>query len=146
MTSAVQKLFLPELFGLVREIRKRFNARATALDMTYSRAQALMRIAAREGQTQAELAENLDIRTPSMTRTLDWLEKAGLIERRGSDEDRRVRHLHLTPDARVKADKVVDFTEDLRREVYRGIDPAELDQALKVIRQIQRNLSEMEAP
>ncbi|RBO53312.1 MarR family transcriptional regulator [Rhodovulum sp. BSW8] len=143
--QAVQKTFLPEVFRLVRGIRKRFNARATALDMTYARAQALVTIAGCEGLTQVELAERLDIRTPSMNRTLDALEAAGLVERRFSAEDKRVRCLYLTADARRQARDVTEFTDDLRREVYRGIDPDELDQALATIRKIQRNLDAMGA-
>lgn len=140
----VQKTFLPEVFGLVRAIRKRFDARATSIDMTYARAQALMSIASCEGLTQVDLAERLDIRTPSMNRTLDNLEAAGLIERRASAEDKRVRRLYLTPAARARAEAVVDFTDELRREVYRGIDPDELDRALATIRKIQANLAAMD--
>ncbi|WP_138469435.1 MarR family winged helix-turn-helix transcriptional regulator [Poseidonocella sp. HB161398] len=144
MTLPVHKEFLPEVFGLVRGIRKRFNARAVALDMTYSRAQALMSISVREGLTQAELAERLDIRTPSMNRTLDHLEEQGLIERRSCEADKRIRRLFLTPKARAQAEQVVDFTEDLRREVYRGISPEDLERTLEVIRRIQKNLDGLE--
>ena len=73
MTDPVHKDFLPAVFGLVRGIRKRFNARAAAMEMTYARAQALLHISACEGLSQAELAERLEIRTPSMNRTLDHL-------------------------------------------------------------------------
>ncbi|MBE3636846.1 MarR family winged helix-turn-helix transcriptional regulator [Mangrovicoccus algicola] len=143
MTSPVQREFLPEIFGMVRAIRKRFNARAVAIGMTYARAQALMGVAVREGLTQAELAERLDIRTPSMNRTLDHLEEQGLIERRACAQDKRIRQLYLTPMARAQAEDVVGFTEDLRREVYRGISEDELAQTLSVIRRIQKNLDGM---
>lgn len=140
MTSDIHKEFLPAAIGLVRSIRKRFNKRAEALDMTYARATALVAIAANEGITQVELAKHLDIRTPSMTRTLDHLEEQGLIERRAVSGDKRVRSLYLTEKAHAQADRVVGFTEELRRELYRDIDPAELEAALAVIRRLERNL------
>ena len=140
MPSDIHKDFLPAVIGLIREIRKRFNLRAAALDMTYARAQALVAIAANEGMTQAELAKHLDIRTPSITRTLDHLEEQGLIERRAVSGDKRVRSLYLTEIAHAQADQVVGFTEELRCELYRDIDPGDLESALAVIKQLQRNL------
>ncbi|WP_108260028.1 MarR family winged helix-turn-helix transcriptional regulator [Mangrovicoccus ximenensis] len=145
MTLPVHKAFLPEVIGLVRGVRQRFNARAVALDMTYSRAQALMHIAQHEGLTQAELALKLDISTPSMNRTLDHMEEQGLIERRSCEEDKRIRRLFLTPKAQGQAGQVVGFIEELRREVYREVSPEELQKALDTIRRIQANLDRMTA-
>lgn len=139
----VYKAFLTEVFGLVRGIRKRFNARAAAIDMTYARALAISHISRDPGLSQAELAERLDIRTPSVNRTLDQLEEAGLIERRSDPLDKRVRRLFLTDRAHEQAEKVVGFTEELRREAYQGIPPEELAQALATLRRIQQNLDRM---
>jgi len=47
--------------------------------------------------TQLELARSLDIEGPTLTRHLDNLEEAGLVERRRSDEDRRAVRVALTP-------------------------------------------------
>jgi MarR family transcriptional regulator for hemolysin len=48
--------------------------------------------------------------------------------------------LYLTAKAHAQADTVVGFTDDLRRELYRDIDPAELENALAVIKRLQQNL------
>ncbi|RVV97644.1 MarR family transcriptional regulator [Mesobaculum littorinae] len=143
MTQSNKEL-LASVFGLVRGIRKQFDARASAMDMTYARAQALTHIAANEGLTQVELAAILDIRTPTMNRTLDHLEAAKLIERRTTREDKRVRQLFLTPQAHRQADRIVSFTHELREEAYRGIPPEEVEQALATLRRIQANLDAME--
>ncbi|MAC80075.1 MAG: transcriptional regulator [Rhodobacteraceae bacterium] len=140
----VYKAFLTEVFGLVRGIRKRFNARAAAMDMTYARALAISHVSREPGLSQAELADLLDIRTPSMNRTLDQLEEAGLIERRSDPQDKRVRRLFLTDRAHDQAEKITGFTEDLRREAYQGIPADELAQALKTLQRIQQNLDRME--
>ncbi|MDT0683848.1 MarR family transcriptional regulator [Roseicyclus sp. F158] len=134
---------LASVFTLVRTIRKRFDAQASALDMTYARAQALTHISANEGLTQTELAGLLDIRTPTMNRTLDHLEAAHLIERKTSREDKRVRRLFLTPEAHSQADRVVRFTHVLRSEAYRGIPPEDVEHALATLRRIEANLDAM---
>ena len=47
--------------------------------------------------TQLDLARSLGIEGPTLTRHLDNLEEAGLVERRRSDEDRRAVRVGLTP-------------------------------------------------
>ncbi|MDK3018039.1 MarR family winged helix-turn-helix transcriptional regulator [Pseudodonghicola flavimaris] len=136
----VYNVFLREVIGLVRGIRKRFDAGAAVMGLTYARAQALLHIAENEGLTQAELAEMLDIRTPPMNRTLDQLEQSGLIERRSDPTDKRVRRLFLTPEARAQAAELLGFIGDLRRDAYQDIPPEELAQALATLRRIQQNI------
>ncbi len=143
MTDPVHLGFLPAVLALSRSLRTRFDARAKALDMTYSRAQALLMIARNEGRSQAEIAGQLDIRTPSVNRTLDHLEAAGLIQRRPSAEDRRQNLLHLTPEGRAQAERVVAFTEELREEIFQGVPPEALDAALATLLRLQRNLEGM---
>lgn len=144
MTLPVHRAFLPAAVAFVRGLRQRFDARAVSLGMTYSRAQALLAIAGNEGLSQAEIADRLDIRTPSVNRTLDHLEAAGLIERRVCAEDRRLNRLFLTPQARGEADRVLGFVEELRREVFRDISEQDLRQALDTIARLQANLDRME--
>jgi len=139
-----QNELLTSVFMLVRSIRSRFDARASSLNMTYARAQALTHIAANEGLSQTELASLLDIRTPTMNRTLDHLEAAQLIERRTSKEDKRLRRLFLTPDAHRQAKQVVGFTHETRKEAYRGIPQEELEQAFATVRKIQANLDALD--
>lgn len=43
-----------------------------------------------------EVAERLVTRAPNITRLVDKLERKGLLDRRRSDEDRRVVQLHIT--------------------------------------------------
>ncbi|MFC7692871.1 MarR family transcriptional regulator [Paeniroseomonas aquatica] len=52
-----------------------------------------------DGMTQKDLAQRLLIEGPTLVRTLDWLERQGLVERRESTQDRRAKTLHLTVQA-----------------------------------------------
>lgn len=56
----------------------------------------LLLIAAGRGRTAAALAQELDVGAGAMTRTLDRLERKGLLVRRRSEEDRRLVILALT--------------------------------------------------
>ena len=144
MTQPLRSLYLPAVLALARSLRTRFDARAKAMDMTYSRAQALLVIARSEGLSQAEIADQLDIQTPSVNRTLDHLEAAGLIERRPAPDDKRQNRLFLLPPGRDQAERVVAFTEELRREIFRDVSDAELEAGLATLSRLQRNLDRME--
>ncbi|MHC0053608.1 MarR family winged helix-turn-helix transcriptional regulator [Actibacterium sp. D379-3] len=135
-----KKEFLDNTGKFVRLLRKLFDARARSMDLTYSRARALLEIERREGATQTELAEALEIGTPSVNRILDGLEDSGLVERRAQEGDKRTRQLFLTPLARARGDRILTFTEDLKEELFDGISEDDLLTASRVLEQVTRNL------
>lgn len=53
----------------------------------------------RDGQTVTELAAMVEIEYPTMSRTIDRMERDGLVERRSHPTDGRSRLIHLTPTA-----------------------------------------------
>ncbi|MBE9606406.1 MarR family transcriptional regulator [Acetobacteraceae bacterium H6797] len=63
-----------------------------------------------EPPTQRELAALLGIEGPSLVPLLDSLAKAGLIERRPDEHDRRARRIHLTSKGR-------ELASNMQREV-----------------------------
>ena len=69
---------------------------------------ALWAIGAREGVSQRELAEMVQLTPPTVTAMLQKMERAGLIERRIDESDQRVTRIHLTDDGRA-------LNRDLRR-------------------------------
>jgi len=141
--NAPEARFSAAVVSLVRGFRKRFDARAASIGMTFSRAQALTAVSRNEGMTQTALADELDVEAPSLNRTLDWLEKSGLIERRSVPEDRRIRQVYLTPAAHERAATVLSFTAELRHELYHDISAEELAETLAVLERISRNLDKM---
>ena len=118
--SDERRQFLDLAFKLLRDMRKRYDAEAKSLDMTLSRARALQRIQEKEGLTQTELADDLQIETPTLNRLLDKLEQSNFIERRQMDGDKRVRCIHLTEPARPKADRIATFSAGIRRQIGRA--------------------------
>ncbi len=60
----------------------------------------------RDGQTQKELAEQLEVTPASLTSMLNRMERAGLIERQRSEADQRAFHVVLTVRGRNAAKKL----------------------------------------
>jgi DNA-binding MarR family transcriptional regulator len=53
------------------------------------------------GLRQSELADQLGVEPPTITRMLQRLERSGMIERRRDPHDARVVHVHATPRSRL---------------------------------------------
>ena len=138
--SDERRHFLDLAFKLLRDMRKRYDAEAKSLDMTLSRARALQRIQEKEGLTQTELAEDLQIETPTLNRLLDKPEQSDFIERRQMDGDKRVRCIYLTEPARPKADRIATFSAGIRRQAFDGVDPDDIRAATRLIEQLIANL------
>ena len=143
--SDERRRFLDLAFKFLRDMRKRYDTEAKSLDMTLSRARALQRIQEREGLTQTELAEDLQIETPTLNRLLDKLEQSDFVERRQMDGDKRVRCIYLTEPARAKADQIATFSAGIRRQAFDGIDPDDIRAATRLIEQLIANLEKSQA-
>ena len=84
------------LHDVARLMRKRFEQKARGLGLTRSQYSVLAHLARNEGIQQGGLAEILEVEPITLTRILDRLEEAELVERRAHPKDRRIRLLHLT--------------------------------------------------
>ena len=134
-----RKLF-DALATVNRKLRSVFDARVKERGLTLPRARMLFALARKEGLNQRELAEELDIETPTIVRLLDGMEKQGFIERRVELSDRRAKQIHMTDVGRSVADEIQKLASDIREEVLGGLQPQEIAVALKVVSKIATNI------
>ncbi len=87
-----------------------------------------------EGVRQVTVAHAAGMESPSLVRLLDQLCHAGYVRRTEDALDRRAKCLSLTDTGRELVQAVETELVRLRREVLHGIDPADLEAALRVIR------------
>ncbi|MCI0711342.1 MAG: MarR family transcriptional regulator [Chloroflexi bacterium] len=95
-----------------------------------------------EGLTQSQLAENVCVEPPTVTKTLQRLERAGIVERRQDVEDARVSRVYLTPEGAALRDQVQQMWDDLEAMTIKGLTDAEKALLLRLIEQITKNLAE----
>ncbi|KAA5607105.1 transcriptional regulator SlyA [Roseospira marina] len=98
-----------------------------------------------EDVTQKELAEAANIQGPTLVRTLDSLEKEGLIRRCPLPGDRRAKVVRLTDQANPVLDRIQAVGASVREEILDGIDPADLDACQRVFDRIGDRLTEIRA-
>jgi len=139
--TGVRATFLEELSIASRKLRTLFDARVRAMGLTLARARTLMHLARKEGMTQTELAEILEVEGPTLVRLLDGLAAQGLIERRPVEGDRRAKQIALTAEGQQLAAKVTRLANDVREEVLADIPEADLVTAAAAMRAIVQKIS-----
>ncbi len=121
-----------------RLLRRAFDARVRALGMTSPQARLLLILHVTEGENQGYYAERLEVEPISLTRMIDRMEEAELIERRRDPADRRAWLLYLTDRSRQVIDQVSACLTELEHEMLTGLDEAQqtaLAQMLEAIRE-----------
>ena len=128
----------PVLLRLARELRRETEQ----LGVTARQTTLLWLVRRSPGLSLAELAAEEGISPPALSGHVDRLERAGLLERVRSSEDRRRVGLRLTDDGekllrRIRARRTTWLAERLK-----GLDPAELEAVETAIPALHRLLNE----
>ncbi len=144
MSPSPRQAFGSVLVDVTRLFRREFDRRAVRLRLTRAQWRALKLIGHEEGLSQKALAERLEMDPIAVGRTLDRLQKSGLVERRPDPADRRVWRLHITPGAAEVMAGVDAISRDLRDTVLGGIDADELATTLRVLERVKDTLQRLD--
>lgn len=128
----------PVLLRLARELRKETEQ----LGITARQATLLWLVKRNPGLSLAQLAAEEGISPPALSGHVDRLERAGLLERVRSSEDRRRVGLRLTEDGarllrRIRARRTTWLTERLG-----ALEPSELEAIEEAVPALQRLLGD----
>jgi DNA-binding MarR family transcriptional regulator len=115
---------------------RRWKARLAPLGLDPRHAMLLRRLAGAEGQSQQALGEALQIPPSRMVALIDALEQRGLLKRRPSPNDRRVRTLHLTQAGRRLLGRIMEISLEHEQQLCRGLQPAERGQLITLLNRV----------
>src|SRR5437764_4382175 len=90
-------------------------------------------------RTQQELARSLGIEGPTLTRHLDALERAGLVERRRDPNDRRAIQVELTNAGEALHNRLRQNVIAFDRQLRSGLGEAELKRLRSTLRRLEEN-------
>jgi MarR family transcriptional regulator, transcriptional regulator for hemolysin len=125
--------------GRIRKaLRREFEARAEALDITAAQFQVLRRLW--EGILTSTLASEVCSDGGTITGVLDRLEAKALIRRERSTEDRRAVRIYLTPAGRALEPPLMEIVAAVSEQALEGIAPEEREQLLRTLERIGGNL------
>lgn len=90
------------------------------------------------------MAQSVGVEGPTLARLLDGLESQGLVRRLAVAEDRRAKHIVLTPKADVLIADIEAIAASVRNDVLTGIDESEQALCQQVLLRILANLESAE--
>jgi MarR family transcriptional regulator, transcriptional regulator for hemolysin len=128
------------LADVSRLIRRRFDQRASGLDLTRAQWRVLAQLRRREGTKQITLAEILEIDPITLGRHIDRLVEKGFVERRPDPLDRRAWRLHLRTEVRPVLDQLRKMSNITRGEALAGMTEDDHDRLIEMLLKIKRNM------
>lgn len=142
MTDPKRNGTLSYLFqDLARLMAQRFEERARRLGLTRAQWALIATLFRREGSSQADLAEHLEITPISLGRLIERMEKAGWVERRGEPADRRAYRLYLTERAHRLRPQLRALTDHVQAHALRALDAQEQERFIAQLRLVRETLA-----
>jgi len=128
-----------EIAETAHALRKAFDRRAVGMGVTRAQWKVLFRLERQPGLRQIELADMLDIEPITLSRIVDRLEEAELVERVADPADRRAWRLHVTARAQPLIAKLRSVADEMIAEAFAGIDPADIAITRAVLGRVREN-------
>ncbi len=127
---------LPEIGETAHALRKAFTRRAASVGVTGAQWKVLFKLTLKPDLRQTDLADLLDIEPITLTRIIDRLQEAGLVERTPDPTDRRAWRLHVTAKAQPVVEKLRAIANEMTADVFAGIDPRDVEVMRSVLAKV----------
>lgn len=124
--------------AIARRLHKKFNN--AGLNLTIEQWSVLYHLWKQDGISQQDLCMATFRDKPSMTRLVDNLEKAGLVKRVASKNDRRKNLIFLTAKAQELQDTCYEFAEETVEEALAGVANDKIEVCKDVLKVVYENL------
>jgi DNA-binding MarR family transcriptional regulator len=141
-TGEINVDFLFALFELQRMLRLYADKRARSYGLTRAQWAVLAKLERTEGMKQTEIADLMEMQPITLTRLIDKLCDAGLIERRSDDTDRRVNRLYLTEAAKPLMAKLAVLRGEITQTALASLSNADTHRLVDELESIKDNVRE----
>ncbi|MEY2494502.1 MAG: MarR family transcriptional regulator, transcriptional regulator for hemolysin [Verrucomicrobiota bacterium] len=127
------------LFGTARAWRTKLDQRLRPLGLSQGKWRTLIHLSQGGNKlTQKEIADRMGVEGATVAGLLNRLQDDGWIERRGSEDDRRCKIIHLQRRSKAVLDKIFNTAHELRHELIEDISQGDLETCIRVLDQIRK--------
>lgn len=133
-----------EIAETAHALRRSFDRRAATLGVTRAQWKVLFRLSRTPGLRQVELADKLDVEPITLSRIIDRLADAGLVERVPDPSDRRAWRLQVTEAAQPLIAKLRKLADGLIDDAFKGLSDEELELMRGKLALVRENLAAAE--
>ncbi len=131
------------LNDVARLLRTTYDRRIRSLDLTRSQWWVLTHLYRKDGITQSELAQILEIEKPTLGRLLDRLEAKGWVRRQPHDDDRRAKRVYLTAEVDPVMQQMRAIAAELRGDALAGLSSSEQQRFVDTLLRVKGNLNDV---
>jgi DNA-binding MarR family transcriptional regulator len=129
-----------------RLLRRLIDQQAQEIGLTSAQWRVLASVARTELRNevplnQATLADQMDMEPITLSRLIDRMEQASLIERRPDPGDRRAHRLYLTEAARPLVARFRTVAGSCIGDAFSGVTDAEMDMVASILSRVRGNLT-----
>jgi DNA-binding MarR family transcriptional regulator len=128
-----------------RLLRIVYDRRVEPLGLTRSQWRLLVHLLRRQGATQSELAQLLEIEKATVGQLIDRLEAKGWVERRADDRDLRTRRVFIAPAVQPLLNDMMALAETVHADALRGLPAGEAERLIDILLHVKGNLSRLAA-
>ena len=96
----------------------------------------------REGISQKEISQALQISPPTVAVSIKRLEKAGIIERTADEKDQRLSRIYLTEEGKTVTEKARECIREKEKLLFQGFSESEICLLRRFFLQMIQNLEE----
>ena len=133
---------------LMNRIMGRYNANLREVlrkhDLTIPQVRTLAVLSVMDGLTINDLSVYTVIEQSTLSRTLDALERQGLVRREQGVADSRVRHVFLTDEGRTEFGRAWPFMHDEFDRMFDGVDDTEYAALIGTLHKMLKNIRQHE--
>jgi DNA-binding MarR family transcriptional regulator len=140
MSLDCKRQFVAQLIESSRLVRNYIDLRAKGCGTTRAQWIVLFQLRQKEGLSQVDLADVLELQPISLVRLLDRLVDHGLLERRPDPRDRRANRLFLTGAGRRLVDDLDSLRDSIAADVLQGIPADTIETSLEALRAIKHRI------
>jgi MarR family transcriptional regulator, transcriptional regulator for hemolysin len=133
--------FAESLHLVAHAWRTELDRRLRPSGFSHSRWLLLLHLSRNDGCTHRELAQHMGIEAATLVRLVDRMEREGMLKRRGSDTDRRVKHLHLSAAGKKSVELIRSHAAVLRKEILSGSSKENIGICIEVLGSIRNKLA-----
>lgn len=140
-----EKSFCFLVSDTARLLRKVFDRKVKSLGLTRAQWSVIVQLCRKDGLSQNELAELLEIEQPSLVKLLDKLEESGLVERKQDSKDRRSNLVSLTAKSAEVLEPMQSISQEIRQSMLDGLSETEQELLLEQLSKIKSNLLKLDS-
>jgi len=125
---------------VAKNAEKSFDGELKKHGLTVALWPTLMCLWEEEGVTQREIAQKSKVENSTTTRTIDKLEKLGLVERQADPNSRRSFRIYLTEKGRGLRDTLIPIPMQINQDLLSRLDSKERDDMIRLLQKMVADL------